>query len=751
MNVKYIKNPFGPVLGFTEDSQVKILEENGRFFKNLSKSGVLEPYEDWRLTPEERAKDLARRLTIKEIAGLMLFTSHISIPSVGVRAQQYDGQPFEKSGKESFDLTDDQKEYFEKSLIRHSLITKVQSTAVMAKWNNSVQAIAENYGWGIPVMNSSDPRHGINDDTEFNEGSGGNISQWPESLGLAATFDPEVVRKFGEVAAQEYRALGLTLTLSPQADLGTEPRWMRVIGTFGENVQLVRDMTRAYVDGFQTTPSTNDWGTQSVIAMAKHWPGGGSGESGRDGHFGYGKYAIYPGHNFDNHLLPFTDGAFNLENGTKKVGAIMPYYTISFDQDAVNHENVANCYSKYLITDLLRHKYNYDEVVCTDWCITGDEPTSMMSLTSGDHCWGMEDGYTVAERHYKILQAGVDQFGGNKDPEPILEAYQLMVKDYGKEATEKRFRLSAYRILKNMFRVGLFENPYIDPVQSTSEVGKLEFKRAGLDAQIKSIVMLKNKKSTLPLDDSKVKVYIPKRYYPEKTGWYSEKIPGYSDYPLNRTLAARYFTVVGTPEEADVALVKIKSPERDFDGYNGYDSRDVEKGGNGYVPISLQYRPYTAKKAREISIAGDKRDSDVLNRTYKDKTIDTLNESDLDLVIETKKQMGVKPVIVVADAANPFVIAELDPYLDTLMVTFGVSDEAIFEIIVGNAIPSGLLPIQFPKDMEDVEQQMEDVSYDMKCFTDEVGNKYDFGFGLNFDGSIKDERNRRYKKEKGEG
>nr|WP_241810532.1 glycoside hydrolase family 3 C-terminal domain-containing protein [Latilactobacillus curvatus] len=126
----------------------------------------------------------------------------------------------------------------------------------------------------------------------------------------------------------------------------------------------------------------------------------------------------------------------------------------------------------------------------------------------------------------------------------------------------------------------------------------------------------------------------------------------------------------------------------------------------------------------------------MLNRTYKDKTIDTLNESDLDLVIETKKQMGVKPVIVVADAANPFVIAELDPYLDTLMVTFGVSDEAIFEIIVGNAIPSGLLPIQFPKDMEDVEQQMEDVSYDMKCFTDEVGNKYDFGFGLNFEGLL---------------
>lgn len=743
MNIKYIMNTKGPKIGYSEESGIKILEIDGQHFKNLSKTGKLERYEDWRLSPEERAEDLAQKVTIEQIAGLMLFTSHISIPSVGVRAQLYDGKSFELTGKKPYELSDLQKEYFEKSLIRHSLVTKVKDPETMARWNNEVQLIAEKHGWGIPVVNSSDPRHGAADNTEYNEGSGGDVSVWPESLGLAATFDPSISKKFGEVASKEYRALGMTLTLSPQVDLGTEPRWMRIIGSFGENPELSRDMSRACIDGFQTSEN-GEWGNESVVAMAKHWPGGGTGESGRDGHFGYGKYAVYPGENFEKHLIPFTEGAFDLTDGTEKVGAIMPYYTISYDQDKKYKENVANAYSKYLITDLLRNKYAYDEVVCTDWCVTGDEPTSMMSLTSGDHCWGVEEGYTIAERHYKVLEAGVDQFGGNKDPQPILEAYQIMAREHGKEYAEKRFRKSAYRILRNMFRVGLFENPYIEPESANSKVGTPEYNKLGLEAQIKSIVMLKNKGKALPLKNTKVKVYIPKRHYPQKTGWYSETIPGYDERPFKIELAEKYFEVVTSPEHADVALVKIKSPERDFNGYNGYDESDKDSGGNGYVPISLQYRPYKAVAARSKSIAGDPRQKDVLNRTYKDKTINTLNESDLDLAINTKEVMGEKPVIVIAETTNPFVVSELDSYTDSLLIAFGVTDKAIFELISGNVEPSGLLPLQFPKNMETVEKQFEDVSYDMECYTDEMGNTYDFAFGLNYDGVIDDKRRNKY-------
>ena len=186
---------------------------------------------------------------------------------------------------------------------------------------------------GIPANNSSDPRHGTVADAEFNAGAGGAISMWPGSLGMAATFDPAVVKKFGQIAAIEYRALGIATALSPQVDISTDPRWNRISGTFGEDPKLAADMARAYIDGFQTSTGNKEiaggWGYNSVNAMVKHWPGGGSGEGGRDAHYGFGKYAVYPGNNFKQHFTPFTEGAFKLKGRTGMASAVMPYYTIS--------------------------------------------------------------------------------------------------------------------------------------------------------------------------------------------------------------------------------------------------------------------------------------------------------------------------------------------------------------------------------------------------------------------------------------
>jgi beta-glucosidase len=135
-------------------------------------------------------------------------------------------------------------------------------------------------------------------------------------------------------------------------------------------------MARAYVDGFQTSEGdaaiAGGWGYESVNTMVKHWPGGGSGEGGRDAHYGFGKYAVYPGNNFELHLIPFTAGALKLEGKTAMAAAVMPYYTISFNQDTEYGENVGNAYSTYLITDLLRGTYGFDGVVCTDWGVTRD-------------------------------------------------------------------------------------------------------------------------------------------------------------------------------------------------------------------------------------------------------------------------------------------------------------------------------------------------------------------------------------------
>ncbi|HYK44542.1 MAG TPA: glycoside hydrolase family 3 N-terminal domain-containing protein, partial [Parafilimonas sp.] len=442
---KTITNNNGPTLGYSPSSGVKILDVDGLRFKDLDKNGKLDTYEDWRLPVDVRAKDLASKMSIEQIAGLMLYSAHQAIPAntKGLGAGTYNGKPIDSTDMQPYDLSDQQKKFLKEDNLRHILVTRVKSPEVAARWNNNVQAFVESLGLGIPANNSSDPRNGVVANAEYNLGAGGTISMWPESIGMAATFDPSIVQTFGRIAAQEYRALGISTALSPQIDLATEPRWSRFSGTFGENPKLATDMARAYVDGFQTSTGSAEikdgWGYHSVNAMVKHWPGGGPGEGGRDAHYAYGKFAVYPGNNFQTQLIPFVDGAFKLDGKTKYAAAVMPYYTISFNQDTTNGENVGNSYSRYIINDLLRTQYKYDGVVCTDWLITADEGKTP-DVFAGKS-WGVEK-LSVAERHYKILMAGVDQFGGNNVAGPVLEAYQMGVKEHGEAWMRQRFEQS---------------------------------------------------------------------------------------------------------------------------------------------------------------------------------------------------------------------------------------------------------------------------------------------------------------------
>ena len=712
---KLVTQKGGATLGHTS---APLLTVDGYAFKDLNRNGKLDPYEDWRLPAEERAKDLAAQLSIEEIAGLMLYSAHQAVPDTN--------------------LTDQQVEFLTEDNLRAVLVTTVESPEVAARWNNKVQALVEGMGHGIPANNSSDPRNETAATAEFNLGAGGRISLWPTPLGLAATFDPALVKRFGQIASEEYRALGIATALSPQIDLATEPRWSRFNGTFGEDPDLDTEMARAYVDGFQTTPGAKDgWGAQSVNAMVKHWPSGGPEESGRDAHFNYGKYAVYPGEAFETHLKAFTEGAFQLKDGTGKAAAVMPYYTISYGIDP-SGDNVGNSYSKYIITSLLREKYGYDGVVCTDWGITHDNA----SVESFDgKCWGVE-GLTEAERHYEVIKAGVDQFGGNNDKGPVLAAFRLWVKEFGEESARARFEASAVRLLLNSFRTGLFENPYVDPAVSTEVVGKPEFMQAGYEAQLKSVVMVKNHGGALPR--AKSKVFVPKRFYPQTPGMFGLWMgaPAHWDYPVNRELVEKHFDWCDSPDEADFALVMIQEP---YPG-TGYDVKDREKGGNGYVPISLQYRPYKAVYARNESIAGGDPKEDFTNRTYKGKTVTTYNEADLDLVIRTKKEMGDKPVIVVVNLSRPAVLSELEPFADAVLVTFGVQNQVVLDIVSGSAEPSGLLPMQLPADMLTVEEQQEDVPHDLRPLVDTDGHAWDFAYGLDWTGVIDDARTSKYRK-----
>lgn len=740
-SIRTVTQPGGATLGYSATSGLKLLTVEGYAFKDLNRNGKLDPYEDWRLTPEERSADLASQLSIDEIAGLMLYSNHQSIPGTdqGFWDATYNGKKFKESGAQPDALSDAQQKFLRDDKVRHILVTKVQSPEIAARWNNNVQAFIEGLDHGIPANNSSDPRHGTASDAEYNFGNGGQISLWPGSLGLAATFTPEIVRNFGHIAACEYRALGITTALSPQIDLASEPRWSRVSGTFGEDPALSTDMARAYIDGFQTSSGdkeiSNGWGYESVNAMVKHWPGGGCGEGGRDAHYGYGKYAVYPGNNLEEQKRPFLEGAFRLNGKTSKASAVMPYYTISVGQNP-DGENIANSYSHYLITDQLRNRYGYEGVVCTDWGITADE-TGVETFAGKP--WGAEQ-LSVAERHYRILMAGVDQFGGNNDKAPVLEAYRIGVKKSGEKEMRKRFETSARRLLLNIFRTGLFENPYLIPEESQAIVGNPDFMKAGYDAQVKSVVMLKNKAQVLPLAKTK-KVYIPKRYVPAVTDFFGNPTEARTEYPVSRELVEKYYTVADTPEEADFALVFIENPNSG----TGYDKSDRDKGGNGYLPISLQYDDYTATTARDSSLAGGDPFEPSVNRSYKRKTVKTTNKTDMLLVLETKKQMNGKPVIVSLMMNNPTVMSEFESSADAILVNFGVQHQAILDLVSGQAEPSALLPVQMPANMAAVEQQAEDVPRDMQCYTDTEGHTYDFAFGMNWKGVINDERVSLYK------
>ena len=729
----------GRTLAYAPGSGVTLLTVDGYAFKDLNRNGILDPYEDWRLSARERAQDLASKLSIEEIAGMMLYSSHQSVPSESWSGV-YGGKIFAESSAASSDLSDNQKKFLTEDNLRAVLVTTVESPAAAARWNNNMQMLVEGMGCGVPVNISSDPRHETSATAEYNYGSGGDISHWPTSLGLAATFDPALVEEFGRIAADEYRALGIATALSPQIDLATEPRWTRFYGTFGESPELDTDMARAYVDGFQTSYGEDEiadgWGYRSVNAMVKHWPSGGPEEGGRDAHYNYGKYAVYPGGAFETHLKPFTEGAFKLNGPTSKASAVMPYYTISTGIDP-SGKNVGNSYSRYIINDLLREKYGYDGVVCTDWAITADN----RSIDSFDgKPWGVEE-LTVAQRHYECLKAGVDQFGGNNDKGPVLEAYDMWVAEFGKESADRRFRQSAKRLLLNSFRTGLFENPYLDPEESEETVGNPEYMEKGYQAQLKSVVMLKNSSDALPMkpENGKPKVYVPKKYYPSVADFFGRMSQERWEDAFSSDLLKDYYEPVSDPSEADFAIVVIDAPTSG----NGWHVSDVNAGGTGYLPISLQYNDYTAEHAREVSIAGGDRLEDFVNRSYRGKSVKTANNADLQTVMDTKAAMGEKPVITVVNTGKPFV-PEFEPYSDAVLVSFGCQNQALLDLISGAVEPSALLPMQLPADMKTVELQKEDVPFDMECYVDTDGNAYDFAFGLNWSGRINDERVKKY-------
>lgn len=486
------------------------LEVNGQKFRDLNKNGELDVYEDISASIEERVDNLVSQMTLEEKAGTMFITM-LGMTDEGnpIDMPFFTTTPFDYM---FFLAMPPSSEMIALKKMNNFNIVHSYEADVIATLNNNLQKMAECSRLGIPMTIATDPRHG----TESNPGAAlytPSFSQWPTSLGLAATRDTILVKEFANIARQEYLATGIRLALHPMADLATEPRWGRTNGTFGEDANLSAIMTKAYILGFQG----DTLGTNSVATMTKHFSGGGPQENGEDAHFGYGKNQIYPGDNFDYHLIPFERGAF-----PANTAQIMPYYGIPIGQ---TDEDVAFAFNKSIITTLLRKKYQFNGVVCTDWNIISG------SSISEARAWGVEH-LTPLERTKKVLDAGCDQFGGESSTELIIELVNTG------QISEERIDISVKRIMRDKFKLGLFDNPYVDVNKAKLIAGNEEFRKKGEIAQAKSTILLKND-NILPLQKG-TKVFAAGM--------------------KNPSLINNYGSLVNDPSEADVILTRITTP-----------------------------------------------------------------------------------------------------------------------------------------------------------------------------------------------
>ena len=519
---------------------------DGVAYRDLNGNGRLDPYEDPRLTHEQRTEDLLARLSLEEKTGLLFH------PSMAVGAPGEHDQPGQMS---PFTV----REQVKGMLLNHFNVHALPSPRETARWHNLLQELAEDTPHGIPITISTDPRHA------FTENSGvsfaaGPMSQWPEPLGLAAIGSPELMRAYGDVVRREYRALGLRAALHPQVDLTTEPRWGRQSQSLGQDAQLASELVVAFLDGMQG----DELGAHSVACTTKHFPGGGPQKDGEDPHFSYGREQVYPGGRFDEHLQPFRAA---IAAGT---AAIMPYYgmPVGLELDGEPVEEVGFSFNRRIITGLLRDELGYDGVILTDWgLITEDE---IFGKPFPARAWGVEH-LSPIDRMAMIFDAGVDQFGGEQRPELVLELVR------SGRVHESRIDEAARRLLVVKFRLGLFDNPYLAEDEAETIVGAADFREAGHKAQAESVTVLRNEplgsgESALPLAPGR-RLYVA---------------------GIDRAVAELYGTVVDDPTDADIGVLRLQAP---------FEPRDTYFLEAGFHAGSLDFPAEVIDRVRSIAAA----------------------------------------------------------------------------------------------------------------------------------------------------
>lgn len=591
-------------------------------FRDLNRDGALQPFEDWRLPAERRAADLVSRMTLEEKATAMMhpvWNRDAQITEMGIT---------------SF------------------LSRVVGEPALLAEKNNRLQELAEGRRIAIPLTISTDPRNVFTASLGTTVAAGG-FSQWPDPAGFGAIGDPAIVRRFGQIAAREYRAVGLNMALSPQADIATEPRWPRISGTFGENPKLVGMLAAAYVEGFQG--GSHGVTSTGVAAVIKHFAGyGAAGDNGFDSHNYYGRFAAFTGKSLETHVAAFRPSF------TAKVAGVMPTYSIL---RGTRFPQVGAAWNAPLLQGVLRDREGYGGMVLSDWdvtrdckggCLVGQNAAKGQPFSFGMP-WGMET-MSRDERTVAAIKAGVDQLGNEENAAPIVAAVK------NGRLPIASIDASVRRIMTIKFRLGLFENPYVDPARAAAIVGQPSHRAAALDAQQRSLVLLKNDRDVLPVKPEGRKVFLR---------------------GVDPSVArAAGFVIVDRPADADLAIIRTTAPFQRL--HPDFIMGAVQHEGD------LDFKP---------------------------------DNPDLIAIREAAAHV---PTIVTVYLDRPAILTAVQPLASAMLGNFGVSDEALLNVITGRARPHGRLPFELPSSMSAVRAQRPDLPHDSKA------PLYDIGYGLSY-------------------
>lgn len=701
-----VVNEGGATLGYAPESGVTIIESDGYAFKDMNKNGELDPYEDWRLSYEERAVDLVSKMTIEQMSGLRINGAIGGLETDIPAMNDMDGNPIYPQIVESG--------------VRYYIMYPVAFGAplnTVPACANALQATAESTELGIPMMLNCDPTTTMT----------GTVT----NLALGATFSPEKVAALSADVAKLYRAAGITMTLSPQVDLESDPR-SQSVSTFTEDPALAAALTNAMVSAYQSTygedGSDLGWGKDSLAVQFKHFFGNLANEGGRNYHDYTGKYTVMTEEQIDTQLVPFVEGGFQLDSATGSASAIMVTYTVPMDEegDSYGEKAVGGAFNDFVMGKLAEHKF--EGMVSTD-SLTWDT-LDLGFMVMLQTAYNVDD-LTMDEKIVTMFELGVDQIMGGTRPADLSTAYTAYVEKNGQEEADKNWADAAVACVLPIFRVGNFECPYVVTAESAAT---FEANTPDVTNELaqSSIVMLKNN-GIIAQRDTKLKAYI---------------VSNGDELPVSKKVLKGYFEIVDNPSEAEVAIVFVDSPKCVNTGYN----TDAEE----WCPITLQYRPYTADAGcvEEDSITGDVKiektespygiveNKTVENRGYYDAENTVANEADLDLILTTA-ELGI-PTVVCVNASGAFCVDEFEDKVDAILVGFGVDKSNYLPLVAGQVEPSALLPLQMPASMEAVEAQQSGAPRDMECYVDANGNTYDFAFGLNWTGVINDTRTERF-------